>query len=155
MTTKFSQQPFSSQLRLLCKVLDDKDYEKIADYLLIFPMVNDPAVKFTEIYKNSHTIKTSNLLDHVIEFIHEKAKPSVFLSYLRILSFVEGFEDDLIASDVCPVIADLIEDHPNNEKIQIDILKFLANLCCDSEARHEIGDSEHNIIELVRKKNGK
>lgn len=46
--------------------------------------------------------------------------------------FVEGFEDDLIASDVCPVIADLIEDHPNDEKIQIDILKFLANLCCDS-----------------------
>lgn len=88
MTSKFSAQPFSSQLRLLCKVLDDKDYEKIADYLLIFPMVNDPAVKFTEIYKNSHTIKTSNLLDHVIEFIHEKARPSVFLSYLRILSFV-------------------------------------------------------------------
>jgi len=91
-------------------------------------------------------------LDHVIEFIHEKAKPSLFLSYLRILSFVEGFEDDLIASDVCPVIADLIDDNPHDEQLQIDILKFLANLCNDSEARQEIGNQEHNIIELVRKK---
>lgn len=90
MARNYSTLPFNVQLRLLTSALSSKDRAGIGKYLIPFATLYEPSKHHATLTKNSLTLKSAGLLDYVVDDL-KFSRPIIFITYLRILSFVGLF----------------------------------------------------------------